>query len=179
MFLYVTSQLLSLRLSQEGLNVLLFQFYDWADIVCVPPIFILSSTPSTEKLNSCLGIIHVLLIAMADIVTTYHLLMSTCIFWHFSHQRFFFFFFFNEDLESDAYVFDWLIDWLILAVLGLRFCARALSSRGKRGPLFIAMRGPPTAAASLAAEHRLQTRRLSSHQRFYKKLYLKWCLEFW
>ena len=53
---------------------------------------------------------------------------------------FFFFFFFNEDLESDAYV--WLIDWLILAVLGLRFCARALSSCGKRGPLLIAMRGP-------------------------------------
>ena len=31
------------------------------------------------------------------------------------------------------------------------------------GPLFIAVRGPLTAAASLAAEHRLQTRRLSSY----------------
>ena len=59
-------------------------------------------------------------------------------------------------------MFDWLIDWLILAVLGLRFCARAFPSCGKRGPLFIAMRGPLTAAASLVAEHRLQTRRLSS-----------------
>ena len=49
-----------------------------------------------------------------------------------------------------------------MAVLGLRPCARALSSCGKRGPLFIAMRGPLTAAASLAAEHRLQTRRPSS-----------------
>ena len=39
-------------------------------------------------------------------------------------------------------MFDWLIDWLILAVLGLRFRARAFSSCGKRGPLFIAMRGP-------------------------------------
>ena len=39
-------------------------------------------------------------------------------------------------------MFDWLIDWLILAVLGPRFCARAFSSCGKRGPLFIAMRGP-------------------------------------
>ena len=49
-----------------------------------------------------------------------------------------------------------------MAVLGLRFCARALSSCGKRGPLFIAMRGPLTIAASPAAEHRLQTRRLSN-----------------
>ena len=47
-------------------------------------------------------------------------------------------------------------------MLGLRFCARAFSSCGKRGPLFIAMRGPLTIAASLVAEHRLQTRRLSS-----------------
>ena len=49
-----------------------------------------------------------------------------------------------------------------MAVLGLRFCVRAFSSCGKRGPLFIAVRGPLTIAASLAAEHRLQTRRLSS-----------------
>ena len=49
-----------------------------------------------------------------------------------------------------------------MAVLGLRFCARAFSSCGKRGPLFIAVRGPLTIAASLFAEHRLQTRRLSS-----------------
>ena len=49
-----------------------------------------------------------------------------------------------------------------MAVLGLRFCARAFSSCGKRGPLFIAVRGPLTIAASLVAEHRLQTRRLSN-----------------
>ena len=49
-----------------------------------------------------------------------------------------------------------------MAVLGLRFCARAFSSCGKRGPLFIAVRGPLTAAAFLVAEHRLQTRRLSN-----------------
>ena len=49
-----------------------------------------------------------------------------------------------------------------MAVLGLRFCARAFFSCGKRGPLFIAVRGPLTIAASLVAEHRLQTRRLSS-----------------
>ena len=49
-----------------------------------------------------------------------------------------------------------------MAVLGLRFCARAFSSCGKRGPLFIAVRGPLAIAASLAAGHRLQTRRLSN-----------------
>ena len=47
-------------------------------------------------------------------------------------------------------------------MLGLRFCARAFSSCGKRGPLFIAVRGPLTIAASLVAEHRLQMHRLSS-----------------
>ena len=49
-----------------------------------------------------------------------------------------------------------------MAVLDLRFCARAFSSCGKRGPLLIAVRGPLTIAASLVAEHRLQTHRLSS-----------------
>ena len=49
-----------------------------------------------------------------------------------------------------------------MAVLGLRFCARAFSSCGERGPLFIAVRGPLTIAASLVAEHKLQTRRLSN-----------------
>ena len=49
-----------------------------------------------------------------------------------------------------------------MAVLGLRFCARAFSSCGKRGPLFIAVHGPLTVAASLIAEHRLQMRRLSN-----------------
>ena len=49
-----------------------------------------------------------------------------------------------------------------MAVLGLRSCARAFSSCGKRGPLFITVRGPLTIASSLVAEHRLQTRRLSN-----------------
>ena len=49
-----------------------------------------------------------------------------------------------------------------MAVLGLRFCVRTFSSCRKRGPLFIAVHGPLTIAASLVAEHRLQTRRLSS-----------------
>ena len=35
-----------------------------------------------------------------------------------------------------------------MAVMGLRFCARAFSSCGKWGPLFIAVRGPLIIAAS-------------------------------
>ena len=66
------------------------------------------------------------------------------------------FFFFNINFTLYLFIY------LFLAVLGLRFCARAFSSCGKRGPLFIAVRGPLTIAASLVAEHRLQTRRLSS-----------------
>ena len=50
-----------------------------------------------------------------------------------------------------------------MAVLGPRFCVRAPSSCDKRGPLLTAVRGPLTIAASLAAEHRLQTRRPSNH----------------
>ena len=80
------------------------------------------------------------------------------------HQRqtlavYFFFFFIN--LFFLIYLFIIIIIFF-LAVLGLRFCARAFSSCGKRGPLFITVRGPLTIAASLVAEHRLQTRGLSS-----------------
>ena len=46
-------------------------------------------------------------------------------------------------------------------MLGLCFCTRASSSCGKRGPLFIAVRGLLTIVASLVAENRLQMRRLS------------------
>ena len=59
-------------------------------------------------------------------------------------------------------IFIYLFIYLFMAVLCLRFCARAFSSCGKRGPLFIAVRGPLTIVASLVVEHRLQTRRLSS-----------------
>ena len=64
------------------------------------------------------------------------------------------FFFFNK--------FIYLFIYLFLAVLGLRFCARAFSSCDERGPLLIAVRGSLTITASLVAEHRLQTCRLSS-----------------
>ena len=60
------------------------------------------------------------------------------------------------------YLFIYLFIYLFLAVLGLRFCVRAFSSCGKRGPLFIAVHGPLTIAASFVADHRLQMRRLSS-----------------
>ena len=49
-----------------------------------------------------------------------------------------------------------------MAVLGLRFCARAFSSCGKWGPLFITVLRPLTIVASLVAEHRLQTHRFSN-----------------
>ena len=49
-----------------------------------------------------------------------------------------------------------------MAVLGLHFCARAFSSCGTWGPLFIAVHGPLIIATSPVAEHRLQTCRLSN-----------------
>ena len=69
----------------------------------------------------------------------------------------------NQLKQMPAFFFNLFIYlYLFLAVLGLRFCARAFSSCDERGPLFIAVRGPLTIAASLVAGHRLQTRRLSS-----------------
>ena len=47
-------------------------------------------------------------------------------------------------------------------MLVLRLCAWAPPSCGKWGPLLIAVRGPLTVAASLVAEHKLQTCGLSS-----------------
>ena len=52
--------------------------------------------------------------------------------------------------------------YLFMAVLGLRFFARAFSSCGKWGSLFTAVCGPLIITASLVAEHRLQTHRLSN-----------------
>ena len=72
-----------------------------------------------------------------------------------SHTFFFFF------LPTVFFFFN-LFFYLFIAVLGLRFCARAFSSCGKWWPLFIAVRGPLTIAAPLVVEHRLQTRRLSN-----------------
>ena len=66
------------------------------------------------------------------------------------------FFFFKVSFKKKNFIF------LFLAVLGLRFCARAFSSCGKRGPLFIVVRGPLTIVAPPVAGHRLQSRKLSS-----------------
>ena len=55
-----------------------------------------------------------------------------------------------------------------MVVLGLRFCARAFSSCGERGPL--------TIVASPVAEHRLQTRRLSSCGSWAQLLHGMWDL---
>ena len=59
------------------------------------------------------------------------------------------------------FIYFWLC-WVFVSVRGLSLVAAAFSSCGEWGPLFIAVRGPLTIAASLVAEHRLQTRRLSS-----------------
>ena len=66
------------------------------------------------------------------------------------------FFFFKK------FTIFYLFIYLFMTVLSLRFCARALPSCGKWGPLLIAVRGPLTIVASPVAEHRLQTRRLSN-----------------
>ena len=79
-------------------------------------------------------------------------------FWQTGFQR-------REISALAIYLFFFLINlfiYLFFGVLGLRFCARAFSSCGEWGPLFIAVHGPLTIAASLVAEHRLQTCRLSS-----------------
>ena len=46
--------------------------------------------------------------------------------------------------------------YLFLAALGLCYCARAFSSCGERGLLFVAVCGLLIAVASFVAEHRLQ-----------------------
>ena len=63
-----------------------------------------------------------------------------------------------------------------MAVLGLHFCVKAFSSCGKWGPLFIAVRGPLTIAASLVVEHRLQMCRLSSYGSEAQPLHSMWDL---
>ena len=57
--------------------------------------------------------------------------------------------------KANLFIYLWLC-WVFISV------RRAFSSRGKWGPLFIAVRGPLTIAASLVEEHKLQTRRLSN-----------------
>ena len=51
--------------------------------------------------------------------------------------------------------FIYLFIYLFMAVLGLSFCARALSSCGERGLLFVAVHRLLIAVASLVAEQGL------------------------
>ena len=44
-------------------------------------------------------------------------------------------------VERERREFFFFLIYLFMAVLGLRFCARAFSSCGKRGPRFIVVRG--------------------------------------
>ena len=65
-------------------------------------------------------------------------------------------FFFNAGSDPSSSLLFFFFNFtyffiLFLAVLGLRFCARAFSSCGKWGPLFIVVRGPLTVSASLVA----------------------------
>ena len=62
--------------------------------------------------------------------------------------------YFSSKFLRGILFFKILFIYLFMAVLGLRFCAGAFSSCGKRGPL--------TIAGSLVVEHRLQTRKLSN-----------------
>ena len=67
------------------------------------------------------------------------------------HPLTFFFKYIYSRMLAHCFVsFSFLIFiYLFLAVLGLRFCARASFSCGERGPLFIVVCGPLTIAASL------------------------------
>ena len=55
---------------------------------------------------------------------------------------------FFKGIPFFLFIYLFIYIYLFLAVLGLRFCTRAFSSCGKRGPLFIAVRGPLTIAAT-------------------------------
>ena len=67
-----------------------------------------------------------------------------------------------QDIGAHFFFNFYLFIYFIFSCVGSSFLPRAFSSCGKRGLLFIAVRGPLIIAASLAAEHRLQTRRLSN-----------------
>ena len=59
-----------------------------------------------------------------------------------------------------TFFFVCLFIYLFLAKLGLHCCARAFSSCGERGLLFVVVHGLLIAVASLVAEHGLQAHRL-------------------
>ena len=63
----------------------------------------------------------------------------------------------NDYLVPRYFFFLILFYYLLLAALGLRCCARAFSSCGEQGLLFVAVRGLLTVVASLVAEYRLSS----------------------
>ena len=87
----------------------------------------------------------------------------TCNSWQPSSKSTFFFFTQENTLscEGNSCYYSGIIFFLIfiylftLAVLGLRCCARAFSSCGKRELLFVAVHSLLIAVASLVAEHGL------------------------
>ena len=68
--------------------------------------------------------------------------MITSIIWIYFYDFYFYDFLSYHLFLKNYYLFIYLFIIFGGAVLGLRFCARASSSCGKRGPLFIAVRGP-------------------------------------
>ncbi|KAJ8793860.1 hypothetical protein J1605_019124 [Eschrichtius robustus] len=74
----------------------------------------------------------------------------------------------DDDLNSDDYEYEDEAKLVIfpdhyeIALPNIEELPALVSDCGERGPLFIAVRGPLTIAGSPVAEHRLQTRRLSS-----------------
>ena len=116
---------------------------------------------------SILVMFHTLsLTSYRNVFTEMTFFTSDCSIWSIIIVFFFFFYKWCQGIQDNfLYLFFfnfYLFIYLFMAVLGLRSCARAFSSCGKRGPLFIAVRGPLTIAASLVAEHRLHTCKLSN-----------------
>ena len=62
---------------------------------------------------------------------------------------------FTNTTHQYRYDFIYLFIYIFLAALGLRCCARAFSSCGEQGLLFVVVHGLLTAVASLVAEHGL------------------------
>ena len=62
---------------------------------------------------------------------------------------------FNESFIKLLFFFNLFIFGCVGSLLGLRCCARAFSSCSEQGLLFVVVRGPLIAVASLVTEHGL------------------------
>ena len=123
-----------------------------------------------DPYNSKVGVFNVVPEVSEAVLNSFHsfffILLPGYYFHHFIFQLTYLFFCLSysviDSFQSIFFNNFFKLIYLLMAVLGLRFCARAFSSCGKRGPLFITVRRPLTIAASLVVEHRLQMRRLSN-----------------